>query len=203
MGTISSLAALRRLIGEPNQQVPLKFHRQLNARAQAFIAKAPLLFLATADAAGRPCVSPKGDGPGFARVADDRTLLLPERKGNRLIFSLQNILSNPALELIFLVPGTGETLRVSGTAELLDDAELCAAFTERGRPALLVTRGHVTRAYFHCAKAFLRSALWDPRTWPDALRVSFGAEIAEAGGMAPESIDAFDAAVQERYRSDL
>jgi predicted pyridoxine 5'-phosphate oxidase superfamily flavin-nucleotide-binding protein len=138
------------------------------------------------------------------RVGDERTLLLPERKGNRLIFSLQNILANPAVELIFLVPGTGETLRVGGNAELDDDAQLCAAFVERDRPALLVMRIRVQRCYFHCAKAFLRSRLWEHASWPEtALRVSFGQEIAQAGALEPEAIEPFDQGVQERYRTDL
>jgi PPOX class probable FMN-dependent enzyme len=112
-------------------------------------------------------VAPKGDGPGFVRVADERTLLIPERKGNKLVFSLQNILANPKVGLIFLLPGTGETLRVSGDAELVDDRELSESFIERGKPALLVTRVRVTQCYFHCAKAFLRAELWKPETWAD------------------------------------
>jgi PPOX class probable FMN-dependent enzyme len=203
VATITSVQQLRALIGEPSAQVQHKFQPALNAQARAFIARAPMFLLASADAHGRPMVSPKGDTPGFVQVADPRTLLVPERKGNRLVFSLQNVLANPAVELIFLVPGTGETLRVSGTAQLLDDAELCGRFVERGRPALLVMRIEVERAYFHCAKAFLRSRLWDPASWPAAVAVSFGREIAEAGGLAPDAVEAFDAGVAERYRTDL
>jgi hypothetical protein len=200
---ISTVEQLRGLIGEPSAQVPLKFHRRLNQRAQAFIARSPMLLLATADAHGQAMVSPKGDAPGFVRVADDTTLLLPERKGNKLVFSLQNVLANPVVEMIFLVPGTGETLRVAGSAELLDDDQLCQSFVERGRPALLVMRIRVQRAYFHCAKAFLRARLWQPETWPQAMPVSFGSEIAEEGGMAPADIEQFDAGVRSRYQTDL
>jgi hypothetical protein len=95
-------------------------------------------------------------------VEDPTTLFVPERKGNRLIFSLQNILDNPQVAMIFLVPGTEETLRVQGRAELTADPQMCDRFTARGRPALLVTRVKVERCYFHCAKAFKRSRLWDP-----------------------------------------
>ena len=204
MARIVSTQRLRELIGEPNPVVHAKVHDRLNAQAQAFIARAPMVFLASAGADGAPMVSPKGDAPGFVRVADEHTLLLPERKGNRLIFSLQNILAHPAVELIFLVPGTGETLRVGGNAELDDDAQLCASFVERDRPALLVVRIRVQRCYFHCAKAFLRSRLWEQASWPEtALRVSFGQEIAQAGALAPEAIEPFDEGVQERYRTDL
>jgi PPOX class probable FMN-dependent enzyme len=200
---IRDLASLRAIIGEPSPQVPHKIHRRLNERARAFIARSPMLLLATVDASGQPTVSPKGDEPGFVRVADANTLLLPERKGNKLIFSLQNLLANPRVGLIFLVPGTDETLRVSGSASLHDDPELCAAFAARGRPALLAMRIAVSECYFHCAKAFLRSALWKPDTWPERMPISFGAEIAESGGLAAGEIEAFDQAVQGRYRTDL
>jgi PPOX class probable FMN-dependent enzyme len=203
MAEISDLESLRAIIGEPNGLVPRKIQRQLNARAQAFIARSPMLLLATVDTQGQPTVSPKGDQAGFVRVVDERTLQLPERKGNRLIFSLQNILANPRVGLIFLVPGTDETLRVSGNAALRDDANLCAAFEVRGRPALLVMEIRVTECYFHCAKAFLRSSLWQADSWPDRLSVSFGAEIAQNGGLAPCDIEAFDEAMQGRYRTDL
>ena len=203
MPLIDDPARLRELIGSPNQAVALKLRDHLNARAIGFIARSPLAFLSTADAQGHPTVSPKGDGPGFVRVADARTLLIPERKGNKLIVSLQNILANPWIGLIFLAPPTGETLRVHGRAELTDDADLCASFTERERPALLVMRVRVTEAYFHCAKAFLRSAVWDPATWPAAMPVSFGAEIAESGGLTTAEVPDFDRAVAERYRTDL
>lgn len=203
MAQIETVSQLRAIIGEPNAQVPLKFHKSINAQARAFIARAPMFFLATAAADGEPTVSPKGDGRGCVRVEDARTLLIPERSGNRLIISLQNILANPRVGLIFLVPGTGETLRISGVAELLDDRALCESFVERGKPALLVMRVRVAQAYFHCAKAFLRAELWKPESWPEPVKISFGKEIAEEGGMATDAIESFDAAVAGRYKTDL
>ena len=203
MAKVATVEALRKIIGSPNQQVPLKIHRELNARAIKFIGKSPMFMLATSDAAGRPTVSPKGDFPGFVQVEDSRTLLIPERKGNKLIFSLTHILENPHVGLIFLVPGTSETLRVQGTAELLDDANRRETLTARGSPALLVTRVTVTECYFHCAKAFLRSDLWKPETWPERMAISFGEEIAESGGLQREAIAEFDRAVGERYQTDL
>ncbi len=203
MARITSPQRLRALIGEPNAQVPLKLHTRLNEAARAFIARSPMFLLATTDADGQPTVSPRGDPPGFVHVEDDATLLVPERKGNKLVFSLQNLLANPRAGMIFLVPGTDETLRVHGTAELLDDEALCTRFTERDRPALLVMRLRVTGCYFHCAKAFLRSGLWDRATWPEKVAVSFGAEIAANGGLSGPEVEAFDAAVQGRYRTDL
>jgi uncharacterized protein len=200
---IENAGALRELIGSPSEMVPHKIHRELNALAVGFIGKSPMLMLSTADARGRATVSPKGDSAGFVQVEDSRTLLIPERKGNKLIFSLTNILANPGVGLIFLVPGTCETLRVQGEAELLDDAALCAKLRARGSQALLVIRVRVTECYFHCAKAFLRSALWKPETWPKSITISFGEEIAESGGIGRESIREFDQAVSGRYKTDL
>jgi PPOX class probable FMN-dependent enzyme len=203
MARIENAVALRKLIGSPGEMVPYKIHRELNARAVGFIRQSPMLMLSTADAQGRATVSPKGDPPGFVQVEDSRTLLIPERKGNKLIFSLTNVLANPAVGLIFMVPGTCETLRVQGIAELFDDADLCARMTARTSKALLVIRVRVTECYFHCAKAFLRSDLWKPESWPDRIAVSFGEEIAESGGIDRASVGAFDEAVAGRYKTDL
>ena len=203
MAKIAHAAALRALIGAPSGMVAHKIHSELNTRAIAFIARSPMLILSSADGEGKVSVSPKGDCPGFVHVGDRRTLLIPERKGNKLIFSLTNILANPAVALLFLVPGTGETLRVQGEAELDDDAQLCARLSARGSPALLVMRVRVTECYFHCAKAFLRSQLWMPETWGEKMPISFGAEIAESGGLAAETVAQFDQAVAARYVTDL
>ncbi|HEY5930020.1 MAG TPA: MSMEG_1061 family FMN-dependent PPOX-type flavoprotein [Burkholderiales bacterium] len=203
MAKIETTAALRKLLGSPSELVPYKIHRELNARAMEFIGKSPMLMLSTADAGGHATVSPKGDPAGFVRVENERTLLIPERKGNKLIFTLQNILANPKVGLIFLVPGTCETLRVQGTAELLDDPEACEKLSIRGNKALLAIRVSVTECYFHCAKAFLRSDLWNPSTWPEKMTISFGEEIAARGGLAPEAAPEFDRGVQERYKTDL
>jgi PPOX class probable FMN-dependent enzyme len=203
MAKIESAAALRALIGSPSSMVAHKIHPELNARAIDFIGRSPMLMLSTSDGQGRASVSPKGDYAGFVHVEDSRTLLIPERKGNKLIFSLTNVLSNPAVALLFLVPGTGETLRVQGDAELRDDAPLCARLAARGSPALLVMRVRVLECYFHCAKAFLRSQLWAPETWGEKVAISFGEEIAQSGGIARESVAQFDQAVTARYATEL
>lgn len=203
MARIGDLTTLRKLIGSPSELVPYKIHTQLNDRARAFIGKSPMMMLATAAADGHATVSPKGDPAGFVCVEDAKTLLLPERKGNKLIFTLQNILANPKVGLIFLVPGTCETLRVQGEATLVDDADLCEKLSMRGNPALLVIRVTVTECYFHCAKAFLRGELWNPDTWPEKIRISFGDEIAERGGMKSETAAEFDRGVAQRYKTDL
>ena len=110
----------------------------------------------TSSQSGESAVSPRGDQPGFVTVRDEVTLYIPERQGNKLIFSLQNILENPNVGLLFMVPGTNETLRIRGKAELTADAELCQELSSRGKAALLVIVVRVTECYFHCAKAFIR-----------------------------------------------
>jgi PPOX class probable FMN-dependent enzyme len=170
---IDSLEILREVLGEPSPLVTGKVWSTIEPAAAAFIARSPFALLATADAEGRIDVSPKGDHPGFVAVADDTTLLVPDRKGNKLVFGLQNVLANPRAALIFLVPGTNETLRVSGRAELTRDPDACARLTARGQPALLAIRLTVEECFFHCPKAFLRASLWKPETWTPH-RVSFG-----------------------------
>jgi uncharacterized protein len=203
MAVIDSSARLRQLIGTPSDVVQLKIHDALNESARNFIARAPMVFVATCGDDGMPTLSPKGDEPGFVQVENDRSLLIPERKGNKLIFSLQNILLNPRIGLLFMVPGTCETLRVQGRAELRDDPALCERLSARGSRALLVMQVAVEACYFHCANAFLRSSLWKAETWPEPFQVSFGKEIAQRGGLDEAAIDAFDAGVQSRYKTDL
>lgn len=203
MARITTVDRLLALIGEPKPAVAKKFQTHLTAQAREFLARSPLAFVATVDKAGTPMVSPKGDVPGFIHVEDDATLLVPERSGNRLVYTLRNLLDTGVVAVTAVVPGTGETLRIEGRAELDDDRDLCERFTARGRPALLVIRVHLERAYFHCAKSILRSNVWDPATWPESLRVSFGREIAANQGLAECDVDTFDAGVAERYRTDL
>jgi hypothetical protein len=170
---IEDLATLRAHFGEPSPVTQMKVWSTLDPAAAAFIAASPFVLLATADAHGNADVSPKGDAPGFVAVEDDRTLLVPDRKGNKLVFGLQNILANPHVALLFLVPGTNETLRVNGRAELTRDPAVCERLAARGAPALLAIRVAVDECFFHCPKAFLRAALWRPDTWTPH-RVSFG-----------------------------
>ena len=203
MALIESTQRLRELIGTPNDLVRLKIHSQLNETARDFIAHSPMLFLATCGENGQAQVSPKGDEAGFVHVENDHTIVIPERKGNKLAFSLENILINPKVGLVFLVPGTCETLRIEGNAQLDDEPALLERFSARGKPALLVTRINIEAVYFHCAKAFLRAELWKPETWSAKINISFGKEIAQRGGLESGKIEEFDTAVQSRYKTDL
>jgi predicted pyridoxine 5'-phosphate oxidase superfamily flavin-nucleotide-binding protein len=129
-----------------------------------------------------------------------RTLVIPDRPGNKLVFGHLNILRNPHVGLIFMIPGTPETLRVNGRAELTRDPQLLKRLAARGRPAILATRVEIDECFFHCAKAFIRSNLWKPDRWGEKHRVSFG-EMFGAGN--PDAVKAIDNAIKTDYRDNL
>jgi uncharacterized protein len=200
---IETVAELQALIGEPNPLTPKKLLSALDDAAIDFIRRSPFLVLATADEHGHQDASPKGDGPGFVAVEDAHTLLIPERKGNRLMFGLRNILANPQVGIIFLVQGTDETLRVNGTAELSNDPALLHRLSARGAPALLAIRVTVRECFFHCAKAFIRSQLWKPETWPERRKISFGKILSAKVGGGEELAEQVDRAVEQDYKDNL
>jgi uncharacterized protein len=200
---VETVAQLQTLIGEPNPLTPKKLFSALDEAAIDFIGRSPFIVLATADAQGNQDASPKGDGPGFVAVEGEHTLLIPERKGNRLMFSLRNILANPQVGIIFLVPGTDETFRVNGTAELSDDPDLLVRLSARGAPALLAIRVTVRECFFHCAKAFIRSQLWKPETWQERKKISFGKILSAKVGGGDELARQVDQAVEQDYKNNL
>jgi PPOX class probable FMN-dependent enzyme len=189
--------------GDPHRIVPYKLFDHLEPRSQEFIAGSPFLLLATSDREGRLDVSPKGDAAGFVWVEDEHTLWIPDRPGNKLIFGLRNILENPQVGLVFLIPGTQETLRVNGRAELHAAPELLEKLAARGRPAVMGIRVAVEECFFHCAKAFKRSKLWEPATWPERFAISFGALLAPRMGAGADVAREIDAVVDEDYRTGL
>jgi PPOX class probable FMN-dependent enzyme len=201
MAQITTLEELRAKLAEPNRLTKAKIRPALDDQARAFIAASPFLLLATSNADGSLEVSPKGDAPGFVAIEDDRTLLIPDRAGNNLAFGLGNILRNPEIGLIFLAPGTGETLRVSGRASLYDDPPLCERLGARGAAAKLVIRVAIARVYFHCARAVLRAGLWKPDAWPTPMKISFGRIIAEATAADAGVAEQIDGRVAETYRA--
>jgi PPOX class probable FMN-dependent enzyme len=178
--TIETEAALRALLGEPTPLVCAKISDRLNPLTRQFIERSPFVCLATGDEDGGCDVSPRGDPAGFVRILDDTTLLIPERPGNRLADSLRNILRNPHVGLLFIIPGVGDTFRVSGRATLTADPALlapCAVEEKVPRLGILVD---VEAAYTHCSKAFLRSQLWDPDRFVDRASLPTGGEILRA-----------------------
>lgn len=167
---ITSAAELRGLLGEPMRRAVEKERVTLHDRDRDWLARSPFCLIATSDADGNCDVSPKGDPPGFVRVLDDTTIAVPDRPGNRRADGFLNILGNPHVGLIFLVPGRGETLRINGRATLVRDAPFFHEMIVKGhRPALALVV-EIEQIFFHCAKALMRSSLWKPETWePDTL----------------------------------
>src|SRR2546421_3749812 len=157
---VTSVEALGRIYGEPYGPSIAKEADRITTQYQAFIEAAPFFALATAGPDGLDC-SPRGDAPGFVRVHDEKTLLVPDRAGNNRIDSLRNILHDPRVALHFLIPGCGETLRIRGRAAISADAALTASFAVNGKSPRAVIVIAVERVYFHCAKAIRRSKLWD------------------------------------------
>jgi PPOX class probable FMN-dependent enzyme len=159
--TVTSLDALQALYNAPSERVRLKQIARLDEHCRAFIAASPFLILATCGSSGADC-SPRGDRPGFVEVEDDETLLLPDRRGNNRIDSLKNIVENPAVGLIFLVPGVHETFRVNGQAQISVDPALLARFAVDGKAPKTVLVVTVREAFVQCARALVRSDLWNP-----------------------------------------
>jgi hypothetical protein len=159
---IESEQELRALHAPPSDLVKKKCVDRLDGHCRDFIALSPFLVLGTANAEGKADVSPRGDPPGFVKVLDDRTLLIPDRPGNNLLDSLSNIIANPDVGLLFVIPGFEETLRVNGRADVVRDPALLAPLAVAGKAPKVAIRVAVREAYLHCAKSFRRARLWDP-----------------------------------------
>ncbi|MFG3578879.1 pyridoxamine 5'-phosphate oxidase family protein [Micromonospora chersina] len=167
---ITSPEELAELLGAPNQRARDKERTVLHQRDREWLAASPFCLVATAGADGSCDVSPKGDPAGFTRVLDETTIAVPERPGNRRADGYRNILANPHVGLIFLIPGRTDTLRINGRARLVADAPYFADMEVKGHRPVLAVEVSIEQIFYHCAKAFLRSELWKPETWrPDAL----------------------------------
>src|SRR5437016_6067801 len=176
---VTTMAALEALYPTPPLPVSqVKEIDRVSPHYRALIEAAPFFALATCGPEGLDC-SPRGDAPGFVRVADDTTLLIPDRRGNNRIDSLRNIIRDPRVALLFLIPGCSETLRVNGRAAISADPALLDGFTVDGKPPRCVIVVSVERIYFQCAKAVVRSRLWDPASRIDRASLpSTGAMVA-------------------------
>jgi PPOX class probable FMN-dependent enzyme len=189
---------LRSLLGEPTPLVRSKIADRLNDLTRQFIDRSPFLCLATSAADGTCDVSPKGDPAGFVRILDERTLLLPDRPGNRLADSLRNVLENPHVALLFVIPGVTDTFRVNGRAEIVTDPVLLESCAVEGKVPKLALRIEIEEAYTHCSKAFLRSNLWDPERFVDRGELPSPGELLRS--LNPEvEPETYDAEREERY----
>ncbi|GAA0584478.1 pyridoxamine 5'-phosphate oxidase family protein [Halomonas salifodinae] len=164
---IETREQLRAVLPEPSELVTRKCLSALDRHCGQFIGRSSFMLLASADAQGNVDVSPKGDPEGFVKILDARTLAIPDRPGNHRADSMENILTNPKVGLIFLIPGKTETLRVSGTATITQDPALLDSMAIAGRSPKLAILVRVEEAFFHCSKCMIRSKLWQPEHWPD------------------------------------
>lgn len=167
MAVITSVEELRALYGEPAEPSLIKEVDRLTPAYRALIERSPFAILATGGPEGLDC-SPRGDQPGFVRVVDDTTLLLPDRRGNNRTDSLRNIIRDPRVALLFMVPGSTSTLRVNGRASLTTDPDLLNSFSVEGRPPRSVIVIAIDSVYFQCSRALMRADLWNPGRFVDA-----------------------------------
>ena len=200
---ITTIEELRAKIGSPHPSTETKKYTALNEEALEFINASPFLVMTTSSSANNLDASPKGDQPGFVIAEDNKTLLIPDRPGNKLADGHLNILDNPTIGLIFFVPNTRETLRINGSAELIDDADVLDRLAARGRPALLATRVKIEECFFHCGKALIRSKLWQPESWPEKGNVSFGKMFVKRSDADPKIAALVDAEIEKDYQENL
>jgi uncharacterized protein len=198
MTAITGADALRSLMGEPSELVQSKFSDRLNNVTRQLVERSPFLCLATSAADGTCDVSPRGDPAGFVRILDERTLLLPDRPGNRLADSLRNVLENPHVALLFVIPGITDTFRVNGRAEIVTDPELLEPGAVDGKVPKLALRIEIEQAFTHCSKAFLRARLWDPEGFVDRDELPSPGELMRSVNPEVES-ETYDAERAERY----
>src|SRR5690242_17772255 len=177
--TITTVAELEALYGQPNEASTVKEVDTITPHYRAYIEASPFAVLATGGPEGLDC-SPRGDKPGFVRIHDERTLMLPDRRGNNRIDSLRNIVRDPRVALLFLIPGHGNTLRVNGRAHLSVEPSLLASFAVEDKPPRTVTVITVESVYFQCGRALIRSELWDPRRHVDPKSLPSAGQILAA-----------------------
>ena len=194
--TISTIDQLREVIPPPSEGAVRKEIDFVDEHARDFIARATFLLLGTSGADGRCDVSPKGDVPGFVQVLDDRTLLIPDRPGNNRMDSYSNIIENPHVGLLLIMPGAEWTLRVNGRATIVRDADLLARCAVEGKAPTLGIGVHVEELYLHCPKCFLRSRLWDEEAWiPRDEQPSFAKMARDQSGYTQIPVDVVEKAL--------
>jgi PPOX class probable FMN-dependent enzyme len=189
---------LRSLLGEPSDLVRSKVADRLNELTRQFVERSPFLCLATSGADGSCDVSPRGDPAGFVRILDERTLLLPDRPGNRLADSLRNVIENPHVALLFVIPGVTDTFRINGRAEIVTDSELLEPCAVEGKVPKLGLKIEIDQAYTHCSKALLRAQLWDPERYVDRGELPSPGELLRSVNPEVEP-ETYDAERADRY----
>ncbi|TIQ04220.1 pyridoxamine 5'-phosphate oxidase family protein [Mesorhizobium sp.] len=177
--------------------------KALDGHCRSFIGKSPFVLIASSDGAGNADVTPKGDKPGFTAILDGSTIAIPDRPGNNRLDTLENIVRYPSVGLLFLIPGMNETLRVNGEAHITIDAGLRARLAVDGKEPLSVIVVTVKAAYMHCAKAFMRSELWEPETWYDRASLPTLGQIIRDQLALTESAGEIDRELDDDYRQTM
>lgn len=194
-------AQLREVLGgEPAKLIREKIADRLNPLTRQFVERSPFVVVASGRPGGGLDVSPRGDPAGFVRIVDERTLLLPDRPGNKLADTLTNLLEDDRIALLFLIPGVNDTFRVNGRARIVDDPELLAGSEVEGKVPLLGILVGVEEAYTQCPKAFLRSDLWNPERHIDRSELPSQGEILRASADPELDVEEYDEARDGRYR---
>ena len=202
MSALTTIKDLEALYGTPNAASTLKVLDGLNAEYRAVIAASPFCALATAGPEGLDC-SPRGDAGEVVRIADDKTLLMPDRRGNNRADSLRNIVRDSRVALLFLIPGSGSTLRVNGRAELRTDQDLLEAFRMEGKPPRCVMVITIDTVFFQCARAVIRADLWNPAKHVDVSRLPSAGQMLSAASSGAQGGDAYDAEWPARAAASL
>ena len=201
---VTSVEELTELIGVPSEMVMKKQLSELDGHMKAFIERSPFLLLGTFSRTGCCDVSPRGDGHGLAQILDSKTLVIPDRRGNRRVDSLRNILETGRVGLLFLIPGMGETLRVNGRACLVRDDELLASLAAEGKPPLVGIAVEVEECFLQCAKAIIRSKLWEKRVEGGENSLPCFAEILmDQTQISGETVESLQRQIEDSYTNKL
>jgi PPOX class probable FMN-dependent enzyme len=199
---ITSEEQLREVVGHPSDAVANKVRTALTQEHRDWLARSPFCMMATAAADGTCDVSPKGDPAGFTLVLDDRTIAIPDRRGNKRTDGFRNVLANPHVGLVYLIPGRGDTLRVNGRATLLRDAPFFDDMVVKATRPVLALLVEVEQVFFHCPKAFMRSNLWQPETW-DPESLPSRARLVQAVERPADSIEELERYYGPEYAKSL
>lgn len=200
---IQSLEQLRHVIPRNTGIAEYKNIDHIDDMCRRYIALSPFMLVATNGADGLLDISPKGDPAGFVHVLDEKTLAIPDRPGNNRLDTFENVLANPEVALIFLIPGKGDTLRVSGRAKIVRDAALAKQLAHNGREPALILIVTVEEAFTHCAKCMVRSGLWKPDRWPDLSNAPTLAEAVMAHAQPDMAHDGVQAIIDDSIRNRL